>query len=244
MKRRLLGFLGLLLAVAMCFTACGGNGGKATGTDGVSTDETAQNGAQTDNGSEDGTAVPLTDPSRQAKGLYILEVFPYTGPYVEDGSNDPCENVCAVRLENRSETHYRYLRFTLTTSKETYTFTATTLFAGARMTILCDEKTAFSGGDIVSEEFLAVTPFDEPPTVHTDTLKITYTDGFINVTNLTDGTLSDVYVYFKDTDESGYLGGITYRTHFGDIPAGETAQSGAANMHRDTGKVVFATYDS
>ena len=243
MKRRLFGFFVVLLALTVGFAGCAGGDHDAV-TGGVPADETAADGVQAGTGTETDAAVPASDASVQAEGLHITEVFSYTGAYVEDGSNDPCENICAVRLENRSETHYRYLRFVLTTSEDSYYFTATTLFAGAGMTVLCEGKKAFAGGDILSVEYLAVTPFDEPPTVHTDTLRITYTDGFINVKNLTDETLSDVYVYYKDTDEAGYLGGITYRVSFGEIAPGETAQSGAANMRRETGRVVFATYAS
>ena len=243
MKQRLLGFLGLLLAVSVCFAGCGGRGGRATSTDGLSDDATEWNSAPAGLVTDPDGAVPVSDAYRQTEDLYILDVFPYTGGYVEDGSDAPCEDVCAVLLENRSETHYRYLRFTLTTSDDTYTFTATTLFAGARMIVLCEEKTAYTGGDLLSVDFLSVVPFEEPPTVHTDTLLITYTDGFINVKNLTDAALSDVYVYFKDTDEAGYLGGITYRAAFGGIAPGETVQKSARNMRQETGRVVFATYD-
>ena len=243
MKRRLLSFLGWLLAVSVCFAGCGGSGGQTTSTDGVFADETAGNGAQTGLVTDPDGAVPVSDAYQQTEDLYILDVFPYSGGYVEDGSDDPCEDVCAVLLENRSETHYRYLHFTLTTSEDTYTFTATTLFAGARMTVLCEEKTAYSGGDLLAVDFLSVVPFDEPPTVHTDTLRITYTDGFINVKNLTDAALADVYVYYKDTDEAGYLGGITYRAAFGEIAPGETVQKSARNMLQETCRVVFATYE-
>ena len=244
MKRRLLGFFGLLLALTVCFSGCSGKNSIATPSDGTADGQTAQNDTGADAETTANDALPLTDGSLLTEGLYVREVFSYTGAYVEDGKNEPCEDICAVRIENSSKTHYRYLRFSVTTSEDTYTFTATTLFAGARMTVLCEEKAAFAGGDVLSAELLAVTPFDEPPTVHTDTLLITYTEGFINVKNLTEETLSDVYVYFKDTDDYGYLGGITYRTSFGDIPAGETTQCGAVNMHQATGRVVFATYAS
>ena len=182
------------------------------------------------------------DPFLITEGVRVVEMFSYNGPYIEDGSNEPCENVCAVRIENTSETHYRYLRFSIVTADGAYTFSATTLFAGARMTVLCENRAAYSKSTVLSNEILSIALFDRTPTVHIDSLLITYTDGFINVKNLTDETLSGVYVYYKDTDDFGYLGGITYRTSFGDLEAGNTVQARASNIRAATGKVVFATY--
>ena len=186
-----------------------------------------------------GAASPLlTD------GVYISEIFPYTGAYVEDGSNAPCENVCAVVIKNDSAVHYQYLKFTLETAGGAYTFAASTLFSGAQMTVLCENAAAYTDDTLLSLRADALAPFAETPSVHTETLQITYTDGFINVKNLTDAPLTDVYVYYKNTDENGYLGGITYRVPFGDVAAGEVKQASASNMRRETGRVVFTTYGS
>ena len=236
MNQRLLFLLCLLLSLVIPRSACANPDGSAP----------------TDGDPDVAASVPAAEqslPSEKAEqaglpaGVTIEELFSYSGAYVEDGSNVPCENICAVRLYNASSTHYQYLRFSLQTSGGAYTFAASTLFAGARMTVLCEEKTPLEGNGILATELLTSVPFVEPPSVHTDTLEITYADGFINVRNLTESPLSRVYVYYKDTDGNGYLGGITYRVSFGEIPAGETVQTAAANMRRATCRVVFATYD-
>ena len=231
----------LILALTLPLTACARNGGAAQ-TDG--TDEPHDAETEVSVSTEPQSLRTGSEGEMElADGLMIEEVFSYSGAYVEDGGNAVCENICAVRLYNGSPTHYRYLRFALDIDGGRYTFAASTLFSGARMTVLCEEKLPAEGTEILSSEILSSVPFEEPPTVHTDTLEITYADGFINVKNLTDAALSNVYVYFKDTDDYGYLGGITYRTSFGEIPPGETVQSGASNMRRATCRVVFATYD-
>ena len=244
MKTRLLRCLCLLLAAVLCLTGCAGD----TDHPDSPSDAPASDAGPVETGGDDEpdrtASAAAADPAVLAEGLTVREVFSYSGAYVEDGGNEPCENICAVRVENNSPRHYRYLRFTVTTVGGSCTFVATTLFAGARMTVLCEEKAAFTDGNIIASAILNEVLFDEPPTVHLDTLRINYTDGFINVKNLTDEALTNVYVYFKDTDEYGYLGGITYRAHFGDLAAGQTAQKSAVNIHRDTGRVVFTTYDS
>lgn len=231
MKTRLKICLCLCLAVLMCLAACGRP--ASPGEDG---DSTLSQQDITPDTAQDASGLKLAD------GLYITEVFSYTGVYVEDGSNDPCENICAVRLENGTAEHYQYLEFEVETAGGVFEFAASTLFSGARMTVLSKNKDAYTGADVRSVKLLALAPFTKTPTVHTDTLQITFADGAINVKNLTEKTLSNVYVYFKNTDGSVYLGGITYRTGFGDIPAGEIVQASASNIRKDTSRVVFADY--
>ena len=242
-SRRIRAALCVLLACCFCLAGCVKAPGPAQTTRNPSDTETAPSEIQTslppESASGDETETPsplLTD------GVYISEIFAYTGPYVEDGSNAPCENVCAVILRNDSGEHYQYVEFELETAGGRYAFSASTLFSGAQMTVLCKDAAAFTDDTLVSLRVTALAPFAETPSVHTDTLEITYTDGFINVKNLTDGPLENIYVYYKITDENGYLGGITYRVAFGGIDAGALKQARAANMRRDTGRVVFATY--
>ena len=250
MNKPQFGLFCVLLAVILCLPACAGNGRP---DDAVSTAvpvsetltavsaETEQNTEPSRD--ESPSAAPVgADAVELTEGVYAAEVFSYSGAYVEDGSNDPCQGVCAVRLSNRSQVHYQYLNFTLTTSGGTYSFKASTLFADADMTVLCQEKQEFTDSAILSFEIVNLAPFTQTPTVHTDTLLISYTDGFVNVKNLTDATLSDVRIYYKNTDEYGYFGGITYFVSCDDIPAGGTVQKNSPNLHRDTSKVVFANY--
>ena len=230
MDKMLLRIIGFLITISLFFTGCGKQSGEpAVTTDAALPDDSAQN-------------VTQAGGPELADGLFVAEVFSYSGPYVEDGGNEACEGICAVRLFNASPVHYRYLRFAVQTGGGEYTFVATTLFSGAKMTVLCEDKLPFTDGEIISSRILNEVPFEQAPSVHTESLLITYTDGFINVKNLTEAPLADVYVYYKNTDDYGYLGGITYRTSFGEITAGEISQKGAANIHADSGIVVFVTY--
>ena len=237
MKNRLYLFLALILLFTVSLTACADRRGGPF-------NETELSGEAGTTAAEGQPFYPDTENAYQlTDGVYITGVESYTGSYVEDGSGEKCKKICAVRLENRSDTHYQYLRFRLTTTDETYTFAATTLFAGAKMTVLCEDRLTYKNKGVLSVELLSAAPFTQTPTVHLDEMKITYTEGFINVQNLTDAPLSNVYVYYKNTDDTGFFGGITYRVSFGEIPAGGTVQAGAANMHPDACKVVFSTYD-
>ena len=232
MKQNGLYLFALLLAVALCLTACGEKGQIA--------EETAP--AEILSGNAGQNTVSASDTVSLQGGVNVTEAFAYTGPYVEDGSDAACDGICAVRIENTSGRHYQYLRFLLKTEDGDYTFTATTLFAGARMTVLCEEKRAYAGGGILSAEVLSITPFAETPSVHLDTLRITVTDGFVTVQNLTEQALRDVCIYYKAMDGDEYLGGITYRAAVGEIPGGGIRQQAASHMRPDTVRVVFAAY--
>ena len=247
MKKRLFGIIGFILSCALVFSACADHEGQNVSESASAGGSLPDVPSVSESAASDPTGEPTEAPAQTGEamltdGVYVVEVFSYSGAYVEDGTNDPCEGVCAVRLSNRSSVHYQYLYFTVATSGGEYAFRASTLFAGSDMTVLCEEKKAFTDAAIQSVSAVNIAPFVETPTVHTDTLLIRYTDGFLNVTNLTDAPLSDVRVYYKNTDDNGYFGGITYFASFGDVPAGGTVQRNAQNMRQDTSRVVFATY--
>ena len=109
--------------------------------------------------------------------------------------------------------------------------------------VLDQNKTAFSEGEIRSASIGALAAFTETPSVHLETLSISYTDGFINVENLTDTPLSNVYIYYKNLDDTGYFGGITYRAAVEELPAGEMQQIPAVHITKDASRVVFTTYE-
>lgn len=228
MKRRIISFLAILTAFVLVFGGCspddGNSGTSQTGGAETSFTDTAKN------------------PAELAGGLVITDVFPYSGEYFEDGSDETCEDVCAVRLANDSEEQYQYIRFTLRTAGGSYSFAASTVLPGTKMTVLCEDRAAFTDGEITSSELVTAAPFTEPPSVHADTLSVSWLDGFVNVKNVTGAPVAGVYVYYKNTDAYGFLGGITYRAAVGDIAAGQIAQTAAPHIRKDASQVVFVTY--
>ena len=174
-------------------------------------------------------------------GVYVTAVFAYGGEYVEDGGDAACENIVAATVENRSGIHYQLLRFKLRTAAGESTFTATTLFDGGVMTVLSEEKTPFVSGGVLACEVLDEAPFPFTPSVHTESLEIACTAGFMTVRNLTDAPLENVYVYYKNTAAYGWFGGITYRVAFGTVGPDETVQRPAKRLE-NAEQVVFTTF--
>ena len=174
-------------------------------------------------------------------GVKVVELFSYSGAYVEDGSNEKVKDIAAVKIINTSADAYQLLDFELETAAGAYSFRVTTLFPGARLTALDLNRKKFEGSRITGGKAVLNVKFDSLPSVRTDILEISYTDGFINARNISDKDLNDVYVYYKTMDDFGYFGGITYRAFMDGIDVGKIVQTATKNITADSSRVVFVT---
>lgn len=172
--------------------------------------------------------------------LRIDELKSYTGKYVEDGSDASVESVAAVKLTNTGEKNYQILEFTVTTNKDTYSFKASSVHAGEVYTILEKDKKAIKDGEkIESAELTSTVDYSAEPSIPSDSLELYETHGVLNIKNVGEQDFNSVVVYFKQTDENGFFGGITYRTSFDSIKAGEVKQFNSEHFD----KVVNITYE-
>ena len=176
------------------------------------------------------------------EGVYVLELFSFSGQFVEDGSNEDVKKIAAVRIVNTSDVAFQLLDFTLKTEGGKFKFRATTLLPGTRMTVLNSERKQFDGEKIESGKITLEAPFTEAPSIRSDKLKISFTDGFINAQNISDEKLENIYIYYKSTDDYGFFGGITYRVHIEEIEAGNIVQARTKNIRSDSSQIVFVTF--
>lgn len=178
------------------------------------------------------------------KGIYITQIDSYSGEFVEDGTDDYVKNVMCVTIVNTNQESYQLLDFSVSLEQGTYNFSAKSLFAHSQVTLLeKNRNTCPLDKKVVSGETLNIISFDEAPTVHLDELEITFSDNIINVKNLTDKTIKDVYVYYKGVRNDIFFGGITYRVGFGEIEPGKIAQTVANKFSPDSMQIVFATFN-
>ncbi|MBQ7687819.1 MAG: hypothetical protein IJT27_01245 [Clostridia bacterium] len=176
-------------------------------------------------------------------GLYITELFPFSGRYPEDGSDRETQNTAAVRLVNLSTVSYRYVAFTLTCGEENYSFFISTLLPGAKATVLETDGLPLVNGEISSAEVTAIEAFDQLPSVYLDVFRISYADGALTLENRTDADRKNVCVYYKSVDENGYFGGITYKVAIGDLTPGQSVTLAAEKLSATNSRIVFVTYD-
>ena len=208
----------VLLAVVLLLVGCG----KQTHT-------------PTDADTQTTAALSFTD----VDDFSVSEVFAYTGPFVEDGSNETLSNVAAIRVQNRSEQAIRYVEFSVPTGAGELRFTCTTLLPGKSVLLLEENRTVFTGAAATGIQTGGKIYFDEPPTLYPETFEVVVSGHVMTLRNLSDKPVpGDIYVYYKKTDADGYLGGITYRVHFSDLAAGREASQSSQNLSDDC-EIVF-----
>ena len=83
------------------------------------------------------------------------------------------------------------------------------------------------------------TAYIEQPSLEEDKFELETEDGKITLKNKTDKSYEKVYVYYKYVQIGGaYLGGITYRTPFENVPAGGEAEAVAAHFNPESSKIM------
>ena len=228
MKKTLFLFLALSFLLALC--GCAGH------TSGLKTKTTATD-------AEGGTAVPeeTTEPFVfEKEGFAFSEVFSYSGPFVEDGSNDNVENIAAVRVENRTGQALRYAEFTVMTGSGELQFTCTTLFPGRAALLLEQNRAAYTGSAANGIKVAAKGMFEETPTLYPDVFSVGVNGHVMTLRNLTSAPIpGEIYVYYKRTNAQGYLGGITYRVRFADLAGGSEASKSSQNLSAQDSDILF-----
>lgn len=143
--------------------------------------------------------------------LYITDIGKYTGAYMEDGSDEIVTDVLMVVLKNDNDTALQLARINLQYADFTANFEVTNLPAGESVVLL--EKNRH---EYVSQSYLRATVenvsfFQNAMSLQEDKIKITGDKGLLTIENLTDETLGEIYIYYKNSAVDLYYGGITYR---------------------------------
>ena len=176
--------------------------------------------------------------------LSVSKMFPYSGSFVEDGSDRAVENICAIRVRNNSASAFQYVSLCFKTDAGEIFFDLTALPAGGAVTVLAKNAEPFRPNIIVSEVSAAKSiEFAEIPSLHSEMFELSLQNGVMGIRNISSKkSAANVYVYYKSTDENGLFGGITYRINLGDIPAGKFKQVSPPHFSESSSKVMYITY--
>ena len=192
-------------------------------------------------------APEITLPLPLAEGISLTGLYTADALFPEDGSNTPAENLLCAVVRNDSDRTLEYIAFTLRCGEVLYEFSVTTLPPSCE--VYTFEKNAAKAPDRVDElipETQVYLFFAEEPVLHKEQLEITVHDGSIDVKNISDAAIgSEIQVYYKNTENLAYFGGITY---FFRVPAGlapgATYNGYAANASTARTEVMFVKYGS
>lgn len=207
------------------FTAASGNAGSsANGT----SDENVDSGDST------APKIALSDPN-----LTVEAIGSYSGNFLEDGSDEPTANVAAMLITNNSDQMLQIAEITFQVNDtETASFKVTDLPAGTSTLVLEANKREYSEEDSYTYGETA-TGYMEQPSLEEDKFDLVTEDGKITLKNKTDESYAKVYVYYKYVQLGGaYLGGITYRTPFENVPAGGEVEAVAAHFNPESSKIM------
>ncbi len=155
-------------------------------------------------------AIPGTD-------LVVQQISPYSGYYLEDGSDRSVDNIAAIVVTNNGEA-LDFVGIGIAQGLTSLAFSGSQI--PAHSTVIIQEQT---GAMFPSGEYNTCTATMTASTgMQTSSDDIVITDNGNNtftVANISEKTIPEVTVYFKNylPDEDVYVGGITYHITLEDI---------------------------
>lgn len=162
----------------------------------------------------------------------------FSGQYVEDGSDIPVENIAAMLVTNYTEDFLDLATIEYEINGKAATFVVTGLPAGKSAWVLeKNQMTITNGADF--QYINKTTAFKSGVVDETDKITLSAEGNMLTAVNNTDEKLEGVFVYYKTLHTDGnYLGGITYRTTFGDLEPGEKKTELAGHYDKDKTEIV------
>ncbi|MBQ9833161.1 MAG: hypothetical protein IJO48_05445 [Clostridia bacterium] len=174
-------------------------------------------------------------------GMTVLMLNKYSGPYIEDSSNDYVGNCCAMLVKNTGDTTIAYAELSFIVNEdenEEAIFKISMLGAGECAIVLEANKREYKENDIYMVNRKGVSRIDDV-SFNSEKVQTAGGEKEITITNLTDKEYSKVVVYFKNLYmEDLYFGGITYTRTFENVKANETMTLASANYLPDVCRIV------
>ena len=177
--------------------------------------------------------------------LKIEKLAPYSGLYVEDGTNVQVTDVAMLLLHNTGDTAVEYTEITVEYEEKTLTFQVTALPAGERMVVQEKYGNAVPEGTPKSASALVV---------HRAQMRIpseiTVTDNGDNsltVKNLTGQTIPTVRVFYKYymENEDLFVGGIAFTVRITNLGPNAGVVIRPSHYTSENSRVVMAAiYDT
>lgn len=171
--------------------------------------------------------------------ITIESVGAYSGNYIEDGSDEPIENVAAMIITNNSDQMLQVGDITFqVTKKAQASFRVTNLMPHTSVLVLELNRRKYKEKDDYSYGTVASAWLDEPDILE-DKFEIKKENGKLTLVNKTDDTYDTVYVYYKYARSGGvYMGGITYRVPFKNVGAKKSVESVANHFNKNSSRII------
>lgn len=179
-------------------------------------------------------------------GLTIERIAPYTGMYVEDGTNVQVENVAMLLVKNTGTKPVEYTQVCIQYGEENLLFDISALPVGER--IVVQEKFCKKIPDKDATYATALVIYrDDMVTTNENISVVDNGDNTLTITNLSGEMIPSLRVFYKYymADEAVFVGGIAFTVRLTRLPAGASVTIQPTHYNSTTSRVVMSlTYDS
>ncbi|MDO5409348.1 MAG: hypothetical protein Q4F21_02720 [Lachnospiraceae bacterium] len=177
--------------------------------------------------------------------LLIQSLFRYSGYYIEDGSEEKVEDIAAIKVKNTSSQVIEYGKINLTVKGKKLSFEMSLIPPKSTVIIMESGKKGYSNAKKCLYEGSTIAYLDKLDKLQ-DKVKIsTNKTGGVTVTNISEKTLPQLRVFYKNQLDSGeYIGGIAYTVKIENLKAGESQTVTPSHFDSECGTVMMVrAYD-
>ena len=190
-----------------------------------------------------GLSFPCTVPEYD---LVIEKMAPYSGMFVEDGSNANTENVAMLMVENKGQFPVEYTQICVNYGQEKLLFDISALPVGEKLVV--QEKTGKPIPDAKATAATAMVVQRADMEMAEGKVQVTDNgDNTLTIKNLTDETIPAVRVFYKHymEEEDIFVGGIAFTVRVARLGAGASMTIQPSHYTSQTSRLVMVlTYDS
>lgn len=185
--------------------------------------------------------LPYTIPG---SSLEIQNIRSFSGQYLEDGSDENVENIAVAILKNNGSSPIEYADIQLFCGNTLYNFKASDLPAGSIVVAQEANRTAYADGTY-SNCTANIAPIDAFEI--SGQVSVSETESSLVIKNMTDKDIPCVRVFYKLylSEESAYIGGITYTAKITDLKAGSERSVSPSHYLQGYSRIMMVrTYDT
>lgn len=177
--------------------------------------------------------------------LVIEKIAPYTGLYVEDGSNAQVAEVAMLLIRNQGAYAVEYTEITVEYQEKTLVFRISALPAGESMVV--QENSGNAVPDSLPVKASALVVQRSQMQIASEVSVTDNGDNTLTIRNLTDETLPTVRVFYKYymEEEDLFVGGIAFTLRITKLPGNGSVTVQPSHYVSKTSRVVMAqVYDT
>ena len=164
--------------------------------------------------------------------LKITKIFEYDGKL-------------ALIAENVSDTDVEYALLTVKEGDASYTFNISVMLRGVKLMLICNEDVGYNPDKVYTGwKIDNIINFEKELVMNEDKYEIQIMDGSISVKNVSgEDITSDIFIYYKETNEDLLNGSITHRIRIAGLKADAQTYVKSNNVDKDNCQIIFTEYD-